>query len=62
MKQSPRAWNKKIDSFFYSKDFRRSHADPNLYIYRSDGMATLVILYVDDLVLTRKSCKTYCCY
>ena len=52
LKQAPRAWNKKIDSFFYSKGFRRSHADPNLYIYRKDGMVTLVILYVDDLVLT----------
>ena len=52
LKQAPRAWNKTIDSFFYSKDFLRSHAHPNLYIYRKDGMVTLVILYVDDLVLT----------
>ena len=35
----------------YSKGFRRSLADPNLYIYRKDGMVTLVILYVDNLVL-----------
>ena len=52
LKQAPRAWNKKIDSL-YNKGFRRSPADPNLYIYRKGGMVTLVILYVDDLVLTR---------
>ena len=52
LKQAPRAWNQKIDSFFYSKGSRRSLADPNLYIYRSSGIVTLVVLYVDDLIIT----------
>ncbi len=32
LKQSPRAWNQKLDAFFKSIEFMKSEADPNVYV------------------------------
>lgn len=52
LKQAPRAWNKRINTFLRQKGFKRSSADPQLYIYRKGDTITMISLYVDDLVLT----------
>ena len=52
LKQAPRAWNEKIDAFFRRTGFHRSTADPNLYIHRESGHLTIIVLYVDDLIIT----------
>ena len=52
LKQASRAWNEKIDAFFQRNGFHRSTADPNLYIYRENGLSTVIVLYVDDLIIT----------
>ena len=52
LKQAPRAWNEKIDAFFQRKGFHRSTVDLNLYIYRENGLSTVIVLYVDDLIIT----------
>jgi hypothetical protein len=43
LKQSPRAWNQKLDAFFKSIEFMKSEADPSVYVAQ--------VVYVDDLIL-----------
>ena len=52
LKQAPRAWNEKIDTFFLVTGFTRSSADPQLYIHKVDNLVTIVVIYVDDLIIT----------
>ena len=58
LKQEPRSWYVKIDSFFYEKGFIRSKNDPNLYIKEDEGKnVALISVYVDDLIITGNACK-----
>ena len=52
LKQAPRTWYGRIDSFLMSLGFTKSKADPNLYSKVEDGMQVTLLLYVDDLFLT----------
>ena len=49
LKQSLRAWYKKIDEYFVSQNLKKSHADPNIYVLRSSNGFIIIALYVDDL-------------
>ena len=42
----------KINSFFISFGFELCSADSNLYVLSQDGLMCVVILYVDDLLIT----------
>eukprot|EP00253_Pinus_taeda_P008573 PITA_08573 len=60
--QAPHAWYTKIDSYFTGLGFTKSEADANLYHIIVDGKLLIIVLYVDDLILTGddeliKSCK-----
>ena len=52
LKQSPRAWYGRIDSFLSSMGFTKSKADPNLYLKVVEYEPIMLLLYVDDLILT----------
>ena len=52
LNQSPRAWYTRIDSYFAMLEFTKSEADVNLYHIVMDGKFFIIILYVDDLILT----------
>ena len=52
VKQAPRAWYVKMDSFLLDNDFSRCHSDNNVYAKIVDGYLIILVLYVDDLVLT----------
>ena len=52
LKQAPRAWYTRIDSYFTRVDFTKSEADANLYQIVVDGKLLIIILYVDDIILT----------
>ena len=52
LKQAPCTWYQRIDAYFLRKGFRRSPLDANLYIYREGGKSMIMVLYVDDLVMT----------
>ncbi|MCO5594930.1 hypothetical protein L7F22_048965 [Adiantum nelumboides] len=58
IKQAPRAWYKRIASSFKKIGFSRSAFDANLYVLRENEMYVIIILYVDDLIITSddKSC------
>jgi hypothetical protein len=52
MKQAPRAWYERIDSYLQSPGFSKSAVDPNLYFKVIENHPLIVVLYVDDLFLT----------
>ena len=51
LKQSPRAWYKKIDQYFELIGLKKSHADPNIYVLRNATLYLIIALYVDDLIM-----------
>ena len=55
LKQDPRAWYGRIDSYLQKMGFVKSDADPNLYYLRVGDEPLILVLYVDDLFLTRSS-------
>ena len=52
MKQAPRAWYSKIDSYLLSMAFQKSEADPNFYFIMVEDDLLILLLYVDDLFIT----------
>ena len=52
MKQAPRTWYNRMDSFLMSLGFTKSKADSNLYFKVEDRRPVILFLYVDDLFLT----------
>ena len=56
-KQAPRAWYAKIDSFLLSPSFVRCNSDPNVYLKLIHDSLKIIVLYVDDLLITGSSKK-----
>jgi hypothetical protein len=52
LKQAPQSWYTRIDSYFTELGFTKSEADANLYQIVVDGRILIIVLYVDDLILT----------
>jgi hypothetical protein len=51
LKQSPRTWYGKIDSFLTRLGFTKSKVNPNLYFKVMNDETIILLLYVDDLFL-----------
>ncbi|KAG8497793.1 hypothetical protein CXB51_007423 [Gossypium anomalum] len=55
LKQSPRQWYKRFDSFMASHDFKRSSLDSCVYFKKnSNGSFVYLLLYVDDMLIAVK--------
>ena len=54
-KQAPRAWYAKIDGFLLSQNFVRCKSDANVYLKLIHGSLMIIVLYLDDLLITRTS-------
>ena len=54
MKQAPRTWYGRIDSFLSIMGFTKSKVDTNLYLKVVEGEPIILLLYVDELFLTGK--------
>ena len=52
LKQAPCAWYTRIDNYFNGLGFTKSEADANLYHIMVKGKQLIIVLYVDDLILT----------
>eukprot|EP00253_Pinus_taeda_P013685 PITA_13685 len=52
LKKTPRAFYTKIDNYFTGFSFIKSEVDVNLYHIVVKGKLLIIILYVDDLILT----------
>jgi hypothetical protein len=51
LKQSPRCWNQVLDEYLKSLGFFQSSADQCVYVRNTNGVKTLLAVYVDDIVL-----------
>jgi hypothetical protein len=52
LKQEPHAWYTQIDNYFTGLGFTKSEADANLYQIVVEGNLLIIVLYVDDLIMT----------
>jgi hypothetical protein len=52
LKQAPRAWYAKINHLFLTLGFKHCEYDHNLYVLHDNGDTLIVVVYVDDLVMT----------
>ena len=52
LKQAPHAWYTHIDSYFIGLGFTKSEADEKIYQIVVEGKILIIVLYVDDLILT----------
>ena len=52
LKQASHAWYTRIDNYFTRLGFTKSEADENLYHIVVEGKLLIIVLYVDDLILT----------
>lgn len=52
LKQSPRAWYEEVDNYLRSIGCTRSSLDPNLYFRQQSGETVIILLFVDDLLIT----------
>jgi hypothetical protein len=56
LRQSPKQWYKKFDSFIVSQNYTRSEYDHCVYLKKlNNGIFIILVLYVDDMILARKS-------
>lgn len=52
LKQAPRAWYTRINNYFTGLGFTKSETDANLYHIVVKGKLLIIVLYVDELILT----------
>eukprot|EP00253_Pinus_taeda_P003162 PITA_03162 len=52
LKQAPWAWYAKMDSFLLETGFSRCHSDNIVYTKKAGKSLIILVLYVDDLILT----------
>ena len=55
LKKGPWAWYEKMNSFFLSLEFSQCHYDPIVYVQHLGDKLLIVVLYVDDLIITSNS-------
>jgi hypothetical protein len=53
LKQYPITWYAKIDHFFLNHGFVHCESDHSIYVLHAHGDTLIVVVYVDDLVITR---------
>ena len=52
LKHEPRAWYEKIYTYFLKNGFKQCISYTNLYVKKFDDDFLLVVLHVDDIILT----------
>eukprot|EP00253_Pinus_taeda_P010425 PITA_10425 len=52
LKQAPQAWYAKMDSFLLESGFSRCHSHNTVYTKKVGKSVIILVLYVDDLILT----------
>ncbi|KAM1978239.1 hypothetical protein ACFX16_014949 [Malus domestica] len=55
LKQAPRAWNAKFTSYLSVIGFKASLLDSSLFVKEVDQDVIILLLYVDDIIITRSS-------
>jgi hypothetical protein len=52
LKQAPRAWSNKIGLYLVISGFQTSNANFSLYVKKIDRGIVVLVIYVDDLIIT----------
>nr|XP_033513602.1 uncharacterized mitochondrial protein AtMg00810-like isoform X2 [Nicotiana tomentosiformis] len=52
LKQAPRAWFDRLSKFLIYIWFKCSQADPSLFTLHKESITVLMLIYIDDIVLT----------
>jgi hypothetical protein len=52
LKQAPKAWYSRIDTYLLQMGFKKTDVDPNLYYIIRGDETLILILYMDDLLIT----------
>jgi hypothetical protein len=52
LKQALRAWYAKVDSYMLSQNFVCCKSDMNVYMLKKNDSILLLVLYVDDFLIT----------
>jgi hypothetical protein len=55
LKQAPRAWSDKIGQYLVTSGFQTSNADFSLYVKKTNHGIVVIVIYVDDLIITGDS-------
>jgi hypothetical protein len=55
LKQALRAWSDKIGQYLITRGFQTSNANFSLYVKKTDHGIVVIVIYVDDLIITRDS-------
>jgi hypothetical protein len=55
LKQAPRGWLDKIGQYLVTSGFQTSKADFSLYVKKTDHGIIIIIIYVNDLIITGDS-------
>ncbi|XP_023772322.1 uncharacterized protein LOC111920980 [Lactuca sativa] len=55
LKQAPRKWNEKLCASLFMFGFKQSISDYSLFIRKVEGSITVLLVYVDDIILTGNS-------
>jgi ribosome biogenesis protein Nip4 len=51
LKQTPRAWSKKIGEYLVTSGFQTFDAYFSLYVKKTDHGIVIIVIYVDDLII-----------
>ena len=54
-KQAPRSWNAKFTGYLPTLGFKSSHSDPSLFVQHTGNDIIILLLYVDDIIITGSS-------
>lgn len=55
LRQAPRQWFSKLSLTLLQMEYKQSKADPSLFSYHTSDSITLVLIYVDDLLICGSS-------
>jgi hypothetical protein len=55
LRQAPKAWSDKIGQYLVTSGFQTSNANFSLYVKKTDHGIIVIVIYVDDLIITGDS-------
>ncbi|GKD32253.1 putative RNA-directed DNA polymerase [Tanacetum coccineum] len=55
LKQAPMQWNEKLTTILFENEFVQSKNDYYLYVKSNNGVFIAILMYVDDIVVTRNN-------
>ena len=60
LKQSGRNWNNMLHNYLLNEKFSQSSADPCVYVRNSESGCTILIVWVDDIIISATSTDLLC--